>query len=169
MVTTLATPRARLRPAADSDASELHEAWTSAGVRRFLWDGRIVPREQTDETIARSAGMFRDHGFGLWVARAADTLRFVGFAGLWPFRAAAEFELLYGVAEDLWGRGFASEIAGAIVQYCFGALDMPVVRASTDAANTASVRVLEKMGFHLTRHSTVGGLDTVFFECRRPE
>ena len=45
-------------------------------------------------------------------------------------------------------------------------LDMPVVRASTDVANSASVRVLEKLGFRFVRRSTVGGLPTLFYEMR---
>ena len=38
------------------------------------------------------------------------------------------------------------------------------VRASSDAANTASVRVLEKLGFTLTRRETMNGLDTLVFD-----
>jgi RimJ/RimL family protein N-acetyltransferase len=51
--------------------------------------------------------------------------------------------------------------------YCFDWLDMPVVRASTDAANAASMRVLEKLGFSYVRRIRVGGLDTVFYERLR--
>ena len=45
--------------------------------------------------------------------------------------------------------------------------NMPVVRASTDEANAASMRVLEKLGFACMRRITVGGLDTAFYE--RPQ
>jgi RimJ/RimL family protein N-acetyltransferase len=43
-------------------------------------------------------------------------------------------------------------------------LGMPVVKASTDGANTASIRVLEKLGFTFVRRATVAGLDTLFYE-----
>jgi RimJ/RimL family protein N-acetyltransferase len=46
---------------------------------------------------------------------------------------------------------------------------MRTLAASTDAANTASIRVLEKLGFTLTRRETIGRLDTVFFGLRRPD
>jgi RimJ/RimL family protein N-acetyltransferase len=45
---------------------------------------------------------------------------------------------------------------------------MSVVRASIDAPNAASARVLEKLGFTRLRRATVGGLDLVFFERLRP-
>jgi [ribosomal protein S5]-alanine N-acetyltransferase len=67
----------------------------------------------------------------------------------------------------MWGRGYAVEGAQAVIQYCFHALELPVIAASTDVENAASVRVLEKLGFAQTRRETIDGLDTVFFEKRR--
>jgi len=126
--------------------------------------GSEETRRQILETALR---LFRERGHGLWIARRLDTAHLVGFAGLWPFRDPPEIELLYGTAESNWGRGYAPEIGRAIVDYCFTVLDMRVIAASADAANSASIRVLEKLGFQLTRRLEVGGLDTVFFELRR--
>ena len=91
----------------------------------------------------------------------------VGFTGLWLFRDQPELELLYGVDEQLWGQGYAPEIAQAVIGYCFATLGMPSVRASTDAPNTASIRVLEKLGLEFAGRGLVGALDTVFYEVRR--
>lgn len=143
--------------------------WTSPGVRRFLWDGGIIPSARTAEAIATSERLFRERGHGLWIARAAGGDRLVGFAGLWPFRDPPEIELLYGTAEPAWGQGYAPEIAGAVVDYCFRALGLSMVAASTDVANTSSIRVLDKLGFRCTRRAEVGGLDTAFFELQRRE
>ena len=87
-----------------------------------------------------------------------------GFAGIWPFRDPPELELLFGIAEPLWGQGYAVEAARAVLAYCAAVLEMPTVLASTDAGNLASVRVLRKLGFTEVRRATVGGLDTIFFE-----
>jgi RimJ/RimL family protein N-acetyltransferase len=38
------------------------------------------------------------------------------------------------------------------------------LRASTDAGNTASVRVLDRLGFTPVRRAVAGGLDTLFYE-----
>ncbi len=110
--------------------------------------------------------MFEEQAFGLWGAWAPASRTLVGFGGLWHFRDPPDLELLYGVAERLWGQGYAGEIAQAVLTYCFDSLNMPVVRASTDVANSASVRVLEKLGFRLVRRSSAGGLPTVFYEMR---
>lgn len=166
IVTTLRTQRCELRPVAAADVAELHALWITAGVRRFLWDDEIIPLERAAEVVAASGRLFARHGFGLWALRLKDLPAIQGFAGIWPFRDPPEFELLFGVAEPLWGRGYAVEAAGVVLTYCAAELDMRVVRASTDAGNRASIRVLDKLGFDLVRHATVDGLDTIFFERR---
>jgi RimJ/RimL family protein N-acetyltransferase len=75
--------------------------------------------------------------------------------------------LLYGVAEPLWGQGYAVEVSQPILAYCYDTLDMSVVRASIDAPNAASARVLQKLGFTRLRRATVGGLDLIFFDRPR--
>lgn len=160
----LTTARAELRPVTAGDAAELHALWTAPGVRRFLWDDEIIPLAQTVDAIRTSEALFRDHRFGLWAARLQREVPIAGFAGLWPFRDPPEFELLYGMAEAYWGQGLAVEASRAVLDYCRDALALTTVRASTDAANIASVRVLDRLGFAPVRRAVAGGLDTVFYE-----
>jgi len=101
---------------------------------------------------------------GLWGVTPHYAPDLIGFGGLWPFREPPELELVFGVAEHVWRQGYATEIARAVTTYCFTSLAMPAVRASTDVANVASIRVLEKLGFRFVRRDVVGGLDTVFYE-----
>jgi RimJ/RimL family protein N-acetyltransferase len=156
-----------LRPVEQADADGLHELWSSAGVRRFLWDDQIVSLDRTREAIEQSRSLFASVRHGLWGAWSLSDNRLAGFGGLWPFREP-ELELLYGVAEPLWGRGYAGEMARAVIGYCFDTLALPVIRASTDVANAASVRVLEKLGFRFVTRVASAGLDTVFYELQPP-
>lgn len=164
MATRLTTSRCELRPAAPADAAALHALWITPGVRRFLWDDEIIPSERATEAVATSGELFDRHRFGLWTVRLKGSPAIQGFAGIWPFRDPPEFELLFGVAEPLWGQGYAVEAANAVLAYCAAVLEMPRLRASTDAGNVASIRVLDKLGFAEVRRATVGGLDTIFFE-----
>ena len=161
------TDRLLLRPFASADAQVLHDLWTSPGVRRFLWDDTIIPIGQTKEIISRSEQLFVERQFGLWGAWTTRQA-LVGFGGLWFFRHPPELELLFGVAEDSWGQGYATELARRIVDYAFVDLKMPAVRASTDAGNLASTRVLEKLGFTFTRRQMVADLDTMFYQLNAP-
>jgi RimJ/RimL family protein N-acetyltransferase len=164
LLKNLHTARCELRPVSAADIPQLHELWITAGVRRFLWDDEIIPRQRAAEVVATSRTLFDRYGFGLWAIRQRQSPAIQGFAGIWPFRNPPEFELLFGIAEPLWGQGYAVEAAQAVLAYCASVIEMPVVRASTDVGNAASIRVLHKLGFTETQRATVDGLDTIFFE-----
>jgi len=57
-----------------------------------------------------------------------------------------EANIGYEIAPELWGRGYASEAARAILAFGFGTLQMHRIWAWCVADNTASARVLEKVG-----------------------
>jgi ribosomal-protein-alanine N-acetyltransferase len=164
-----------LRPVTAADLEALHAVFIQPGVRRFVFDGQIIPRELTQEIVERSAALFVERRCGLWLARAApaasdpDPHAVVGFGAFWHFRDPPELELLYGVADAYTGRGYGREIAQAVVQYGFETLQMPVIRASTDAGHLASQRVLGQLGFTVERRAVVNGLDTVFYSCANPQ
>lgn len=158
----LRTPRLLLRPVGPADTGPLHAVWTAVGVRRFLWDGEVIPPERTRAIVETSVRQFATERHGLFGAWQGDEL--LGFGGLWYFRDPPELELLFGVREPDWGRGLATEIGAAIVRYGFAAPGMTRIRASADAGNHASHRVLGKLGFRPTGRRVVGGLETCFFE-----
>lgn len=137
--------------AADVDA--LHALWTTPEVRRFLWDGEIVPRERTAGICDESVLLFAEHAYGLWMARDA-TAQLVGFGGFWHFPGHEGAELLYGVAASSWHQGFGLEIAQAIIDYGFTRLGMREIIASTDAPNERSIRILERLGQYVRGDAT---------------
>jgi RimJ/RimL family protein N-acetyltransferase len=68
----LTTARCVLRPVAARDLEPLHRLWSSAGVRRFLWDDEVIPIARAAAAIDQSDRLFREHRFGLWGADAAN-------------------------------------------------------------------------------------------------
>jgi RimJ/RimL family protein N-acetyltransferase len=120
---------------------------------------RSGPQNDAPNVAAATAAGLRGATFG---ARSAAR-DLVGCGGYWHFRGGPDPELLYGVAESEWGRGLATEIGGAVLAYGVERLGLREVRASTDAPNAASARVLEKLGFRLERRAVADGLDTLFF------
>ena len=58
-------------------------------------------------------------------------------------------EMGYEIAPVHWGNGYATEAARAIVEYGFRQLDLHRIAAWCIAENTASARVLEKLGMRL--------------------
>lgn len=56
-------------------------------------------------------------------------------------------ELGYILAKPFWGKGYGEEVCRALVGVAFQNLGVDRVVATTDPENTASIRVLEKLGF----------------------
>lgn len=161
----LSAARLHLRPLRGADLGPLHELWTAPGVRRHLWSDRILRHEQTRDLLMQSEYLFEERGCGFWGGFDADG-RMIGFAGYWFFRNEHELELLYGVAEPYWYHGYAREMAQALIAYGFEQLDLGEIRASTEAANAGSLRLLKKLGF-LPDYQRGTGSDTLFFRLPR--
>jgi RimJ/RimL family protein N-acetyltransferase len=78
----------------------------------------------------------------------------VGSCGLrMPHSAANEAELGYELAPPLWGQGYATEIACAMLGFGFDDLSMHRVWAQSIEENRASIRVLEKVGMRCEGHT----------------
>jgi [ribosomal protein S5]-alanine N-acetyltransferase len=55
-------------------------------------------------------------------------------------------DLGYALARTAWGKGYATEAAGALLEFGFERLVLHRIWATCDVENHASVRVLEKIG-----------------------
>ena len=161
--------RLSLRPIGLDDIEALHSLWIDEPVRRFLWDGKIVPLDRTHEIVETNRVLFDEDGFGIWGIRELGSQELIGFAGYWHFREPPSLELLFGVAPGHWNRGIATEAGLRLICYAFEELGFLSIDASTDVDNTASIRVAEKLGMMRQRRDVVDGLDTVFYRMRRQD
>jgi RimJ/RimL family protein N-acetyltransferase len=69
-----------------------------------------------------------------------------GAVGLDISEAHSHAELGYWVGLPFWGKGFATEAASAVMEFGFQALGLHRIYAHHFAGNTASQRVLQKIG-----------------------
>ena len=142
---------------------------TSPGVRRYLWDDEVIARGQVEDIIGISETSFAQQGFGLWAILQRDRDDLIGFTGFWHFHEPTRLELLYGIGEGYWNSNFATEAAGAMLNLGFKTLAFDRIEASTDFANSASVRVMEKLGMSFWKREETDGLDTVYYAVQCPE
>ena len=157
------TPRLLMRPAGEPDIEPLHRLWVEPAVRRFLWDDEEIPVDRARDVVRDSIEHWSSRRFGLWTLALAADAPLVGFCGFRPAEWAEAPELLFGLSATHWGRGLALEAARAAVTYAFDTLGVTGVVAATDPPNTASVRVLERLGMRFERQGRLEGLDTLFF------
>jgi RimJ/RimL family protein N-acetyltransferase len=110
--------------------------------------------------LARHVEHWRVHGFGLWAFTDRATGAFVGRGGPQHtyLDGRSEVELAWAVVPDRWGEGLATEMGALALDVAFGRLALPDVVAVTLPANTASRRVMEKLGLTYERdvvHATL--------------
>jgi ribosomal-protein-alanine N-acetyltransferase len=157
------TQRLSLRPFTLADVDVIHRLWTEPGVRKYLWDDEIIPKEKAQEVIVKSVELFNKKGLGLWAATFHGQSTIIGFCGYWHFHEPPELEILYGIAPEHWGRNLATEAAQAMLQFGFQYLKFDEISASADAPNAASFRVMEKTGMMFLKRESRNGLDTIFY------
>jgi ribosomal-protein-alanine N-acetyltransferase len=153
-----------LRPLGVADLSWLHALNSEPGVRRFLFDDLIWTMEETQQRLLdENDRMWREEGRGLFAVCLDAGQRPVGWVGYWYFHEPPVLEIGYALHPDVWGQGLAVEAALAVMDWGVSALGDTEFRASTDAPNVASIRVLEKLGFSEARRSPGPRAETVHF------
>jgi RimJ/RimL family protein N-acetyltransferase len=85
------------------------------------------------------------HGFFIIERSHAEVIGTAGFKG--PPDVEGMVEIAYGVMPSVEGRGYATEAAGALVQFAAADQRVRLIRAHTLPELNASTRVLRKCGF----------------------
>lgn len=151
----LETPRLRLRRFTADDADLLVTLDADPDVMFFITGGAPTPREEIvgDYLPAFLSYYARFPGYGFWALEERVTGAFLGWVHYRPLPDAPtdEPELGYRLAKAAWGKGYAAEASQAVIDHGFRVLGVRRVVASTMAVNTASRRVMEKVGMRLVR------------------
>jgi [ribosomal protein S5]-alanine N-acetyltransferase len=145
---TLHSARLRLRPFIDTDADALFALHSSGHVLRY-WDAPPWRERARAERFIAACRQMSDESTGarLAIDRSSDGA-FIGWCSLTRWNPDHRSACLgYCLDDAVWGNGYATEAARALLQWAFETLDLNRVQAETDTRNAASARVLEKLGF----------------------
>ena len=112
---------------------------------------RPLDRKGVATLLASAEAQWQRQGFGLLAVVERETGRLVGEAGLQPLEAGPDIEFGYTLARAVWGRGYATEAARAVLRWAFAGLRLHRVVAVADPANAASLHVLDKLGMRRLR------------------
>ena len=152
------TKRTTLRPLSPSDASALADAvFADPEVAKTLvgnWSDPATRVAQAQEWI-ESAQHWDDGGYGIWgiygAARLTETPgTLIGLcaADKAPAAIAEGPEIYYALSRNVWGKGVATEVVTAVVQFLFESAKVAAVEALYyPEINEASVRIAKRLGF----------------------
>lgn len=146
------TERVVIRPWRDGEADRLFDIMRRDEVVRWLGVSR-TPMVDRAEALARIAGwreqLDGDPRFGAWAAVEAATGIPAGSVLLKPLPDGdGEVEIGWHFHPDSWGRGLASEAAGALLARGF-ALGLDEIWAVTHLDNFRSIAVCRRIGMRL--------------------
>ncbi len=131
------------------------------------WRTRL---EDTWRVIAVFLGHWALRGFGQWALVERSTGRLVGRAGLWQPEGWPGVEVGWLVDPDRWGEGFATEAGRVAVDIAFDRHGLDEVISVTLPHNTASRRVMSKVGLSDTGTTVdLRGRTQVLYRITREE
>ncbi len=158
----LFTERLILREVEEDDWSSVHRYWSDPEV------GRYMPRRTLDEKGAKDlvqkallGQQSQPRRYFRLVVTLKDGHRIVGDCVCRVTdqdnredlaRIVGQAYIGYFLDRKFWGHGYATETAKALLAYGFKRLDLNRIWAWCDVENSASVRVLEKIGMKQEAH-----------------
>ena len=140
------------RPAAADDAPFFERLWANPQVMVYL--GGVRRPQETAVALQQSAVDWDASGFGRWIV--SDLGGPVGTVklGRAVVRSQQEIELGYAFTPIVWGRGYATEAAGAVLDFARTVLNLDEVVAFAMINNAASFGVMKRLSFDRTEPST---------------
>ncbi len=144
---TWQTPRLLLRPPRIADAGELYGFLGDTHAMRFTHCHSSL--RACRRRLAGFEWQRRRKGLAPWAVVATADQRLIGGGGLYEdlFEPGWGVELGYALHPSAWGKGYATELGRACLDWADTVLQLPRVVAFVHPDNAASRRVLEKLGF----------------------
>lgn len=156
MAFTLETARLTLREFTLDDAAYMLRQLNEPSFIENIADRGVRTLAQA-ETYLENGPMrsYRSHGFGFWAVTETGSGKTLGMCGLVKRDSLAEADLGYAFLPEFFGQGFAFEACIGCVSAAANAFQLPRLMAIVNPENTASRRLLEKLGFNWVSMQTL--------------
>jgi ribosomal-protein-alanine N-acetyltransferase len=174
MTAIIETERLILRPLVLSDAETAFHGWTGdPEVARYVsW----LPHHSIEDTIewlreiewkpVENDGIATNDNY-IWGFVLKDSGELFGSGGLIWEESRQLFQVGYNIKKARWGKGYTTEAMKAVLRFAASNLGMRRISGGHAKENTASARVIEKLGFIYDRDDLTPHVDGVrFFDSR---
>lgn len=144
---------------------EIHQ---DPDVIRYLGSGVPGDIGVAWRNVAMMIGYWHMRGYGPWIIVAKDRGEILGRAGLWHAEGGPGVELGWMIRRSAWGHGFASEAAGAALEWAWHHAKHDHIISVIHATNAPSIRIAEKLGERLERSEIVDDAEVRTYGIHRP-
>jgi 1,6-anhydro-N-acetylmuramate kinase/RimJ/RimL family protein N-acetyltransferase len=165
----LRTERLMLTRWRDGDEEQLVHLHGAPETSIHVGHGQPWEPDYARQRLAGWREGFQLFGISTLKLMTADGSDFVGRAGIGWYEDAQVHQLAYSIVQSEWGKGYASEIASALVGWFFKAEIGERLEAMAHVDNAASLHILKKTGFREIGIRSVRGEPCRFFEMLRSD
>jgi RimJ/RimL family protein N-acetyltransferase len=154
----LQTARLLLRPLTEDDDTFIVSLLNDPAFLRFVGDRGVRTPEEARAYIRRGpVASYERYGFGLVLVTLRSTQTPIGICGLLKRDALVDVDIGVAFLPEYCGLGYGFESAAAVLADGRTTFGLRRVVAITDPGNTASIRLLEKLGLPFERMITMPG------------
>ena len=138
---SITTQRLQIRPFQSNDLEAVHSYSSNPAVMHFI-PGGAMSVEKTMDFISENINEQPE----FYALIHQESRELVGHLGFHPWFAPQIFELEWVLHPKHQNNGYTTEAAKALIQYGFETLNVHRIIATCQPENTASWRVMEKLG-----------------------
>jgi RimJ/RimL family protein N-acetyltransferase len=170
-VDRVSTERLTGRRPEPGDLPLLQAMWTDHRVPEEQWPADLRTADDARRVLEADIAHWERWGFGAWTVTERESGAFVGRIGVEHTTVAGrpEVEVLWFLAADRWGRGYATEMAREALRVAFEVLELDDLVAFTMTTNLPSQAVIGRLGFTFEREIEHAGLPHVLYRLRRED
>jgi len=162
------TPRLYLRCFTMADAPLLIQLNSNPEVLQYLHEPLLVTEEQALHVIENIIFPQYKNNLGRWAIHLKDTGAFIGWCGLKYLADRDEIDLGYRLMQPYWGKGYAYEAAKHTLEYGFNQLHLKTIVGRAHIENTASLKILQKIGMQYVKDEVVDNCPVKTFAAHNP-
>lgn len=143
----LRTERLLLRKAEERDVDNLFESASDPQVARYTsWEPHTSP-DVSRAVIGRWLQRYHSGQVAPWAVEVAADGKFIGTCGFLSWSIPhARAEIGFAISRKYWNQGLTTEAVREVLRFGFTAMRLNRIEATCEPANTASARVLDKVG-----------------------
>jgi len=145
---TLDGDRIRLRKLGEEDTADMHALYSDEVAMAYWGTPATSTTEESRQLVLRDIRAVDNRSALFWAIVWKATGTVIGKCTLWQYSENNQrAEVGYILNRQYWRLGLMTEALAAMIDYAFSGLGLHRLEADTDSNNTASLALLEKLGF----------------------
>lgn len=135
----------------EGDLPLARQLWGEAEVTRYICASGVFSPGEIEARLRTEIDNNKKYGVQYFPVFEKATEELVGCCGLRPCDKKDALELGVHLRKEFWRQGFGREAVEAVIEYAFTLPGVEELRAGHNPQNTASRRLLTKVGFQYER------------------